>query len=399
MTYTDEAMTLTLRHRQRSCQICGSSHHTPLYRNALAPIGGLDMSYQVSTCDNCGFMYASELPASSVYAEYYRALSKYDVMASVAEIRPVDRVRMAATVALCRAHLHADALIADIGCGTGTLLKAFQEAGWSRLHGIDPAPGAAAKAAALFGLQSVTTGTLGDAPAKLPLNQTNLVCLTGVLEHLPDLRSDLDTLAAAMNPQAMILIEVPALERFVRAPMEAYGEFSLEHIQYFSASSLGKLMAQLGYACLDSNIVSLSGGVTDSLFGLFARGVPQPAMATQELADPGGYIHQSEALMQNILQRISSCPARQLLIYGAGSHTARLLPRLDALNLSSRVVGIVDGNPNLAGQQIGRHTVASPDALASWPEATVVISSFAAQSAIADFVGRHNGNPFLKLYP
>lgn len=392
-------MTLSPHHRQRPCQVCGSSRHTPLYTNVLAPIGGLDMSYQVSACNDCGFMYASELPASSAYAAYYRELSKYDVMASAAEIRPVDRVRMSATVELCRPHLPADALIADIGCGTGALLNAFHNTGWSRLYGIDPAPGAAAKAATLFGLHNVTTGTLEQATTMLPLDQASLVCLTGVLEHLPDLRSDLGALVAAMHPQAMILVEVPALERFMRTPMEAYGEFSLEHIQYFSAASLGKLMAQLGYTCLASNIVALSSGVTDSLFGLFARGTPQQSSESAGNADPAGYIRQSESLMRQLLQRISDCPAAQLLVYGAGSHTARLLPRLDALGLSGRIVGIVDGNPNLLGQKIGRHSVGAPGALASWPDATVVISSFSAQSAIADFVGRHYRNPILQLYP
>ncbi len=392
-------MTLSTRRRIRPCQVCGSTQHNQLYTNELAPIGGLDMSYQVSTCNDCGFMYASELPASSVYEAYYRELSKYDVMASVAEIRPVDRVRMSATVELCRPHLPADALIVDIGCGTGALLDAFKTAGWTRLYGIDPAPEAAAKAATLFGLHNVTTGTLKQAATRLPLGQAGLVCVTGVLEHLPDLHSDLDTLIAAMHPAAKILVEVPALECFVRTPMEAYGEFSLEHIQYFSAESLRKLMTQLGYTCLSSDIVALSAGVTDSLFALFARGTQQHAVDSDNVVDPAGYIRQSEIIMRQTLQRIADCPATQFIIYGAGSHTARLLPRLDVLGLSGRIAGIVDSNPNLQEQRIGRHVVSAPDTLSNWPIATVVISSFNAQSAIADFVAHHYSNPILQLYP
>lgn len=384
--------------RHRSCPVCAGDNATCLYSNTMSPIGGLDMSYRVSRCADCGFAYASELPDSATYAAYYRGLSKYDVMTSTAEIRPVDRVRMAAAVGLCVPHLATDALIADIGCGTGALLNAFRKAGWSRLYGIDPAPGAPAKANALFGLHNVRTGTLSQAHESLPLAQVALVCLTGVLEHLPDLHADLSALVAGVNKSAMILVEVPALERYVREPLEPYGEFSLEHIQYFSAHSLGRLMAELGYACRAHDIVTLSGGVTDSLFGLFVRQDARPAESQGDPADLHAYIELSEKTIRQVLDRIVHCPARQLVIYGAGSHSARLLPRLEAAGISERIVGVVDGNPNLLGQTIGRYEVCSPTDLARWPEATIVVSSFGAQDAIAQSIACRFTNPILRLY-
>lgn len=356
------------------------------------------MSYQVSSCGDCGFAYASELPDSVVYDAYYHELSKYDVMTSTAEIRPVDRVRMTAAVGLCIPCLAADALIADIGCGTGALLNAFREAGWSRLYGVDPAPGAPAKADALFGLRNVRTGTLSQAQRSLPLAQATLVCLTGVLEHLPNLRDDLSSLVAGMSKNAMILAEVPALERFIRDPLEPFGEFSLEHIQYFSTQSLGRLMAELGYTYRAHDIVKLSDGVTDSLFGLFVRQDARPEKLQGDPTDLHAYIEQSKKAMRQVLDRIVHSPVKQLAIYGAGSHSVRLLPKLEAAGISERIVGIVDGNPNLHGQSIGRYEICSPTDLARWPEATIVISSFGAQEAIAESVARRFANPILRLY-
>jgi SAM-dependent methyltransferase len=391
-------MSIATTQRHRSCPVCAGDNAVFLYSNAMSPVGGLDMSYRVSRCADCGFAYASELPDSATYTAYYRNLSKYDVMTSTAEIRPVDRVRMAAAVGLCAPHLAADALIEDIGCGTGALLNAFREAGWSRLHGIDPAPGAPARAEALFGLRNVRTGSLSQASEALPLDLASLVCLTGVLEHLPDLRADLSSLVAGMGRSAMILVEVPALERFIREPLEPYGEFSLEHIQFFSTQSLVRLMAELGYACLAHNIVTLSGVVTDSLFGLFVRQDALPAERQRDPVDLHAYIELSEKKMRQVIDRINNCTAKQLVIYGAGSHSARLLPRLEAAGISDRIVGIVDGNPNLLGQIIGLYKVCSPNDLAQWPEATIVISSFGAQEAIAEFVSRKFPNPILRLY-
>jgi SAM-dependent methyltransferase len=396
-------MTSTSTRRHRPCPVCEVNEAVALYFNEMASIGELDMSYQVSSCGGCGFVYASELPASAVYDAYYRGLSKYDVMTSTAEVRPVDRVRMSVAVDLCRPYLAADALVADIGCGTGALLNAFAEAGWSRLHGIDPAPGASAKADSLFGLKNIRTGTLSQARESLPLDQVSLVCLTGVLEHLSDLRGDLTSLVEGLNKNAMILVEVPALERFVRKPLEPYGEFSLEHIQFFSAESLGRLMADLGYQYSACQIVALSGGVTDSLFGLFTRKDMHKddilSGSIDPTADPIGYIDLSKQVLSQVLEKIIQCSARQLVIYGAGSHSARLLPMLDAMGAGGRILGIVDSNPNLLDQYVGRYQVQLPADLVKWPDATIVISSFAAQDAIASFIVRQFPNPILRLYP
>lgn len=387
--------------RHRPCPICLHGEGDHVYHNVMAPIAGLDLSYHVSRCSECGFLYASELPTSAVYENYYRNLSKYDVISSAADVSPVERGRMASAVALCREHLDNDAIIVDIGCGSGGLLHAFQAAGWSNLHGIDPAPGAMTKAATLFGLPGVRTGTLRQAPELLPLGQADLVCMTGVLEHLPDLHEDLGFLAENVSPSAMILVEVPALERFVRDPMEAFGEFSLEHIQYFSLDSLSRLMAVFGFDCVAHDLVALSGGVTDSLFGLFARRGEASLNAYNVGDSPEDrYIQASEVVMGRVLERITQCRADRFVIYGAGSHTARLLPRLGRSgNFLEWVVGVVDGNPNLIGQRIGGHGVLAPTELSRWPDATVIVSSFGAQRAIADFVARAYPNPILLLYP
>ncbi|MFA5171894.1 MAG: class I SAM-dependent methyltransferase [Sulfuriferula sp.] len=386
-------------HRHRPCPVCGSDRTTHLYTNTLAPIGGLDMCYQIAHCDECGFVYAAELPTSAVYETYYRELSKYDVMTTTAKIRPVDQMRMAAAVNLCAPFLNADSLVADIGCGTGALLAAFQAAGWSRLYGIDPAPEASAKASSLFGLKNVHTGSLSQAQQLLPLDQAALVCLTGVLEHLPDLRADLTALVAGLSQQAMIMVEVPALERFVRTPLEPYGEFSLEHIQYFSTQSLANLMAEFGYVYQASEIVPLSGGVTDSLFGLFVRRAATATDRPRSLDNLQAYIALSEQQMKQVLDILKQCPAQQWVIYGAGSHSARLLPRIEAAGMAERVVGIVDGNPNLQGKQLGRYLTGAPADLLQWPDATIVISSFGAQGAIAEFITSQFPNPILRLYP
>lgn len=383
----------------RRCPVCNSGLTVPLHMNTLAALDGLDMSHRVARCAACGFVFADRLPSPATYTAYYRSLSKYDIAPGTGDIAPADALRCDAAVALLRPHAEPDARIADLGCGSGMLLGALRAAGWSRLAGIDPAPGAPEQARRQFKLECVRCGTLDQAPELLDLPAMDVVCLTGVLEHLPRVREDLETLTAAIGQHTRILVEVPALERFARAPFEPYGEFSLEHIQYFCVESLTRLFATLGFTSLSSSIVDLPPGCCDSIFGLFARS-PATAMPTASTDTSDGiedYIAESEAMTLAALARIAACPAKSLVIYGAGSHTARLLPRLMEAG-ESRLAGLVDSNANLRGKHLGPLPIEAPEALDRHPEATIVVSSFRSQRAISDGLRASRPNSVLTLY-
>lgn len=383
----------------RHCPVCGSARSEPLYLNTMAALDGLDMSYRVARCAECSFVFADQLPSPETYAAYYRSLSKYDVGPSVGDISPADRLRCDAAVAMLRRYAEPDARIADLGCGSGSLLSALRTSGWSRLAGIDPAPGAPEQARQQFKLGCVQCGTLDQASKLLDLSATNVVCLTGVLEHLPKIREDLEALVEAIGSHTRILVEVPALERFADGTFEPYGEFSLEHIQYFSASSLTGLFATLGFTALSSTIVELPPGYCDSLFGLFARS-PAAVMPAASAGPTDGiesYLAQSEGMTQAAIERITTSQAKALVIYGAGSHTARLLPRLMEAG-ERRLTGLVDSNPNLHGKYLGPLLIEAPQALDRYPDATIVVSSFRAQQAISDALRTSRPNPVLTLY-
>lgn len=416
----------------RPCPVCAGDRPQRLLAMPFAALDGMDLGYTVARCAECGFHYASELAAPAVYAAYYRSLSKYDSLpaaasagtpgasanasASLATLPAALRERAAFALQFCRPHLPPAATVADIGCGAGALLATFRAAGHA-VCGLDPAP-AAARALLATGAATgarIEAGGLRDAE-RLPLADCDLVCLTGTAEHLPCLREDLAWLCAALPERAKLLIEVPALESFPVAgtPCEPCGEFSLEHLQYFDAASLLRLLAALGYRALACARMPAAGG-SESLFALFARGVAPnlpPNLSPNLSANPSvtddgqaaraaarercdAYLAHSAAGLVDVIARIAAHDGR-FMIYGAGSHSARLLPQLAAAGLDGRVAGIVDGNPNLQGKRLGAFTIAAPETLATMPGCTVLVSSFHAQPAIvAGLAGRH---PLLLLY-
>lgn len=399
-------MNLTTPHSSRihrACPVCGCRASESIYDNRLAPLGGLDLSYVVARCSTCGFHYAETLADEATYIDYYRRLSKYDYADSSRAISTIDSFRARSVVSFCRPHITDNTVIADLGCGIGHQLHAFKEAGWQTLYGIDPAPRASQRAREAFGLNSISSGRLDEAANLLPLDHIGLVCLTGVLEHLGTPREDMAQLISHLKPGSLILIEVPALEYFAKAPNEPFGEFSLEHVQYFSADTLNRFFATLGASTVKTGFLKLPPGVTDSLLGLY-RVAPYPLEApfmgrASDHEAMEAYFTSSSNRFLDMLERICHHDDSPWVIYGAGSHTARLLPALEALGHSGRIIGIVDGNENLHGCMLGHWRIEAPSALTRWPEATVIISSFRAQPSILSTLRGHISNSIICLYP
>ena len=378
---------------ERSCPVCLSSRSGRcIYVNELATLDGLDMSYRLARCGVCGFHFASELPAESQYRRYYGSLSKYD---SQPNVSPLDQQRITAAVDfLLRAGLSKDTRIIDIGCGFGTLLSALRGNGWFNLHGIDPAPQSAQRAFEQFGLTCITQGTLSDSVHREELASTDLVCLMAVLEHLPELRRDLAQLFVQLKPGARVLIEVPALDLFEPDAGEPFGELSLEHIQYFSLQSLRNLLAGLGAQVERFQLFPLPSLHSGSLFVLAALKGQTSGVEPEEIGRMDAYLAGSARRWRSAMARV---PSQPFVLYGAGSHSARLLPQLER-NRAGMPVAVLDSNINLHGKDFGGLTVQAPDALAQYPGMPVLISSFVSEQAIARFLRSRFSNPLVLMY-
>lgn len=372
---------------KRCCPVCQHDDVEPVYENAMAPIGGYDMSYDVGRCKECGLFFAYALADDPTFGNYYQSVSKYDV---ADDISALDQIRINAAVNICQDHIPYDAMVVDLGCGFGALLSRLKKAGWSSLYGIDPAPNSAERAHQLFGLDKIYCGTMVDAHKLLPLDQAELVCITAVLEHLPHLRTDMSDLLVKIRLGCRILVEVPALERFSGLNTEPFGEFSLEHIQFLSITSLKNLFGSLGADLLSFEYVDLPAGAADSLFALFefTGKVAIPFKHEQENCNVmSQYVSNSKQHLENALARV---PNKTIVIYGAGSHTARLLPYIERLP-EVTIVAVVDSNPNLVNKTIGKWIIQAPSVIASLPDAHVLVSSFRFQNEIA--AGLRNGYP------
>lgn len=135
--------------------------------------------------------------------------------------------------------------VVDIGCGRGDLLAMFCERGGNQGFGFDPSWGGTLEPGRPYTIRREYFG-----PAHAAQIQPALVSCRHVLEHVEDpvafLRGIRETLQA--SPGAVLYLEVPSGEELLSAL--GLWDYLYEHVSYFSARSLGTVLAAAGFEVL-----------------------------------------------------------------------------------------------------------------------------------------------------
>src|ERR1035437_2668178 len=388
----------------RPCPVCGSVQHEVLYRQRFEHFtaGSITDGYDVVACGTCGTCFASGLPDQTRFSEYYDQSSKYDLGAAGAELSSFDAERFADEARFIAANVsHRTGSVLDIGTATGGLLVALRDLGFTSVHGIEPSPDAARVARETHGLD-VVAGDVGMATASGA--QYSVVSLVAVLEHLVDPAAALRDIAGLLAADGLLYLHVPDAGRFDDDVDAPYQQFSVEHINYFTAASLRNLLASvdLEVAAQRAIVVKLSDIAEGPALEVLCRRTARHLAVDSDLAGVAAlrrYIARSAQKEATVLRKISDLVEAQSPIYvwGTGTHALHLLAtsRLAECN----IVGFIDSNPHYSGRQLAGRTVLDPRAVGK-PGGPILVASAVSQTAIADSARRLFGPDvqFILLY-
>jgi len=392
----------------RSCAICGGRAKSVIYRQRFVPPSrnAFHSGYDVVSCDSCGFLFANNTPDQSFLDEYYRAMTKKTAL--------LERRKTCATPEpgfLMRLHessrdnilrsVSRHARVLDIGCYTGSLLAMVKQHGVTDVQGIDPSAYAAAVAGDEYGIP-VTVGSIFD---ELGLGTFDFIIISHVLEHIAQLPEFLLRVHSLLRPNGAVYVEVPDAMNFFLTDdpedglqiehREPFLQFSVEHVNYFTARSLQNLMRRYGFMSdwLEPQTTSLA--VLAAVFH------PLPIEN-----DPDGrpalerYVIESRKALGPAIDVINRLAATgdEVLVWGAGAHTQMLLA---ASCLSTvRIRAFIDSDPAYQGGVLDGRPILSPKEIASLPPLPVVISSRGYQDEIASqLVSMGLPNHAYLLYP
>jgi SAM-dependent methyltransferase len=413
-----------IRGVRRPCPLCGSTAAATLFQNRIAPTADFDFSTPIVRCESCDGAYAGRTLAAADLNRYYSSLSKYDLHVKSSDISPLDRERAMLARNFLAPVIGSVSSVLDVGCSAGVLLNELREAGVKHVRGIDPAANASAAAKTMFDI------AVSQAQAETYDGYGNfdLVCLMAVLEHLLHPARLLSEIGRQLRPGGRVLVEVPDAGAFDRPgdarPIETFGEFSNEHINFMSITDIRRLAQAAGMEVERWQTWRLAEGAP-GLFALLRRAAAGADAGAGAEADAGAYngagaalprpdagssfsrstsadslqkyLARCESGMEDLESRLAAVCGGPVLVYGAGNHTGRLLMQSPAL-ARAHVLAVLDRNRHLHGLRIGGCSILPPAALREFPPVPVIISTFNARREIHRSLRAASAQPLVLLY-
>jgi len=135
----------------------------------------------------------------------------------------------------------------DIGCGTGHFLEVCKNNGWT-ITGIEPDDSARKIANTL-----TDNCVLNDSELKnLPKSSFDVITLWHVLEHLPNIKEQLETITGLLKPDGVLIIAVPNYKSYDAKYYKSFwAAFDVpRHLWHFNQNSISSLATTFKYQLL-----------------------------------------------------------------------------------------------------------------------------------------------------
>ncbi len=227
----------------KNCPVCNGTEFKP-FLSAVDYTVSND-TFNIVTCDGCGFHFTNPIPPIEKIGDYYKAESYVSHSSTNKGIinKLYQRVRkytLKQKVKLVkRVGNGKDTL--DIGAGTGHFLNACQNAGFNAL-GLEPDADARKFAEENFKANIKSLDELHG----LPDASRDVITMWHVLEHVYDLRKDLDKITSVLKPDGRLIVAVPNMNSFdAKNYKEFWAAYDLPiHLYHFTPDDIKRLFAQ-----------------------------------------------------------------------------------------------------------------------------------------------------------
>lgn len=199
--------------------------------------------FHICECLNCGLLYTMPRPSKDKIGEYYKSEEYYSHQENKKGFIPrlyekVKKVNLKHKYELATKGLSTGKLL-DIGCGVGDFLHTAESHGW-QCTGVEPSE--EAKAIARQRTQAKLLSS--EDQEQLPDASFDVITLWHVLEHVDDLRWQVEQLQRLIKPNGRIVIAVPNYKsydgQFYKEHWAAYDV--PRHLSHFNRTTLAKIL-------------------------------------------------------------------------------------------------------------------------------------------------------------
>jgi len=205
-------------------------------------------NYALRACPDCRLEFLDPQPddstLTSVYGDgYFLGEPGGDAAARRSKMKSATGALYIDTLSILVRPEDTDLL--EIGCGHGEVLLEAHNRGF-RVSGIELSAHAAAIANRCLASPAVSVGTLETLP--LARDRFGAVLAADVIEHVRDPQGWLRRIHELLAPGGILLLITPSLDSWTRRLLRArWMEYKVEHLYYFSAVSIRRLLERCGF--------------------------------------------------------------------------------------------------------------------------------------------------------
>jgi SAM-dependent methyltransferase len=235
----------TVPGERRTCPACGASEiehllPLPLHDRPAGPRVGF-----VTGCHRCGIVFANPMPSDDALARMYSPDGRWgrthadDQHEARPSSRYLARLLASALPAIDIVRPAPGSAVLDFGCGSGEILDALQDAGWTT-YGIEPATRQAF--ARHHELTEIPSSAMFD-----------LAIAHHVLEHVSDPLRILRAMFGCLKQDGLLFVSVPRLDTLALHRDYRYCINDRAHIVSYTTDAMATLMGMAGFEAIPLN--------------------------------------------------------------------------------------------------------------------------------------------------
>ena len=358
-------MTKTWTHR-KACRLCNSRHVVPVLKFAFTPPdtsfvqsdGATLVSEKipliVSLCEKCLHIQLLDVVEPTLMYDTYPHAS-FSTAASAAHFD--DYARQAVT----KGHVQKGDLVVDIGCGDGTLLRAFKKLGMN-VVGVDPSTQAVAQAK-IDGIPVFKEQFSPNLAYKITqkFGQASLVTANYTLASIDNLHAVIAGVRHLLKQDGLFYFEEPCLFDIIENNL--FDVVNHERLSFFTAIPLETFFKSTLMHQIDMQRNPFRGGTLRGIVqrsdGPHVVAATLPAMVEQEKKSRlqsvdtlNAFAANVEKVKQELITMVSALKAQGKLVagYGAGGRTVTFIHECGWE--SDTIAFVVDDNPYKHDQKL-----------------------------------------------
>lgn len=203
--------------------------------------------FHICECLSCGLLYTMPRPTKDKIGAYYKSEEYYSHQENNTGFIPklyeaIKKTNLRYKYKMATEGLEMGKLL-DIGCGVGDFIHTAEEKGWKGM-GVEPSEEAKKIARNRIKAEIIDS----EAMEKLPNQSFDLITMWHVLEHVDDLRWQVDQLERLLKTNGRIVIAVPNYKSYdAQFYKEHWAAYDVpRHLNHFDKTTLVKIFKSKG---------------------------------------------------------------------------------------------------------------------------------------------------------